>query len=270
METPSQEWLQTNARLGLMAKDIQAQRERGAALSEEQEKNLEEINKASMELNQWLESRAAEVLTDGKVPVAVGGDHSSPYGLIKTLKAKHSDLSILHIDAHCDLRFSYQGFQHSHASIMRNVMEDLEPSHLVQIGIRDYCPEEKDFSKAHGKITTHFDAECQLRLHQGETWQRLCQEFLRPLSKTVYISFDVDGLTPDLCPGTGTPVPGGLNFPQVQTLLRTIKESGLNVVGFDLCEVSPDPKKLDGWDGNVGARLLYMLCGIVLETSQSL
>ena len=77
----------------------------------------------------------------------------------------------------------------------------------------------------------------------------------------MHVSFDIDGLDPSLCPHTGTPVPGGLSFPEAVTLLRVLAESGRRVVSFDLCEVAPDPAGASEWDGNVGARLLYKLIG---------
>ena len=87
----------------------------------------DEINGASQELNHWLYETAKGLLNQGKWVSVIGGDHSSPYGLIKALKEKYARLSLLHIDAHMDLREAYQGYQHSHASIMDNVVRELNP-----------------------------------------------------------------------------------------------------------------------------------------------
>jgi agmatinase len=82
----------------------------------------------------------------------------------------------------------------------------------------------------------------------------------------VYVSFDIDGLDPALCPHTGTPVVGGLSFPEASGLLRTLVESGRRIVGFDLNEVAPDPEDRSEWDGNVGARVLYKEIGFALRS----
>jgi len=88
----------------------------------------------------------------------------------------------------------------------------------------------------------------------------LSKQILEKLPYHVYISFDIDGLTPDLCPNTGTPVPGGLTFREADYLLHTLTTSGKKIIGFDLCEVAPSRDKNNEWDANVGARLLYKLC----------
>ena len=259
-------WLAKNSQLKPIAKGIQESLEKGQSLSNNQTEEQSLINQESHRLNQEIEQRAQGILQSGKVPAVVGGDHSSPFGLIKALSSKYDSLSILHIDAHMDFRKSYQGFEYSHASIMRNVHEQMDIDKIVQLGIRDFCPEERAYGEEHGNIVTYFDGPTQLKLHQGQTWGDLCQEILSHLSNQVYISFDIDGLSPNLCPHTGTPVPGGLDFAQINTLLHLLNKSDKNVVGFDLCEVSPaSSEDLDGWDGNVGARILYKLCATALS-----
>jgi agmatinase len=137
---------------------------------------------------------------------------------------------------------------------------------LVQVGVRDFCEEEAQrIDESAGRIVTFFDADLQARLAAGEPWAALVEEMLAPLPRTVYLSFDIDGLDPALCPHTGTPVPGGLNFAQACFLLRALAQSGRRLVGFDLVEVAPGPDG-DEWDGNVGARLLYKLIGHALAT----
>jgi agmatinase len=236
--------------------------EKGDQITGEDLEIQNEINKASVDLNDWLYKTAKAHLEDNKFVASIGGDHSSPYGLIRALSEKYKDLSILHIDAHHDLRKAYQGYTHSHASIMYNVVQDLSPQSLVQMGIRDFCPEEKDYCIEHPALHCYYDSQTQLRLHNGETWKQVCEEAFSKLTDHVYISFDIDGLQPDLCPNTGTPVPGGLNFSQMESLLYWLSTSGKKVVGFDLCEVAPESEyDLEGWDANVGARVLFKLCG---------
>ncbi len=242
--------------------------EKGKKITGEDATIQSEINAASLQLNQWLYEQAQELLDKNKWVAAIGGDHSSPYGLIKALKEKYDDISILHIDAHMDLRQAYQGYKHSHASIMYNVVNDLNPQSLVQLGLRDFCPEESAYSRSReGQIYSYLDSQTQLRLAQGEAWSAICDEAIDKLSDQVYISFDVDGLSPDLCPNTGTPVPGGLSFSQMEVLLHQVVASGKKVVGFDLCEVAPESQyDLEGWDANVGARVLFKLAGCLLRS----
>jgi agmatinase len=274
----SQGWISRNDELKKIAKSRKALLEQGEEQSPAAIDILEKINLASLELNQWVEIFAKEVLEAGKIPAVLGGDHSSPYGLIKAVSDHFAgDLGILHLDAHADLRNSYQGYQHSHASIMHNVMQNLKISKLVQVGIRDFCEEEFDFIRnSAGRIKTHFDSDLQRRLLSGETWLALTKEIIAELPQQIYISFDIDGLEPSLCPNTGTPVPGGINFAQVGMLFSQIALAGKKIVGFDLNEVSPgsgpaterrSAAQPDAWDANVGARILFKLCGLAAHTN---
>ena len=249
------------------ATQIRETLESGKPLSNEEKKDQDLINSASQKTNSWVYEQCQEILKKNKFCGVIGGDHSSPFGLIKALKEQYSDISILQIDAHMDLRKSYQGYKYSHASIMRNVMEELKPHSLVQMGIRDFCPEEHDYGQSKDNIHTFFDSQVGLHLSQGKTWSQISQEAISFLSDSVYISFDIDGLMPDLCPNTGTPVPGGISFQQMETLLYNLSQSGKKIIGFDLCEVSPGAHSsdLNGWDGNVGSRVLFKLCGSLLH-----
>jgi len=216
------------------------------------------INKASVDLNQWVNNKASKYLEEGKLIGIIGGDHSTPLGLITAISNKYSDFGILQIDAHMDLRKAYEGFEYSHASIMFNAMQNKSVSKLVQVGIRDYCEEEEDFvASLKGCVKTFFDAAMKEVIYAGGRWADLCNEIVEELPEHVYVSFDIDGLDPSLCPGTGTPVPGGLNFNEAIFLINTLVKSGRKIIGFDLSEVAP---RNDHWNGNVGARILYHLC----------
>jgi agmatinase len=203
--------------------------------------------------------------------VVIGGDHSVPYGAIAACAAAMGDrpLGVLHLDAHADLRDAYEGFQWSHASIMRNVVDKIPLVRLVQVGIRDFSDGELDFIKAQrGRVTTYFDA--QLRAARlGGSWLTTAAAIANQLPEHVYLSFDIDGLEPNLCPHTGTPVPGGLGFDEIIAILDAVVAAGKRIVGMDLVEVAPDPALGDdelaaSWDGNVGARLLYKMIGFAL------
>ena len=222
---------------------------------------LDQVNFNSNKLNQWIYTTSLKLIEQDKIVACLGGEHSSPFGLIKAITQKKSNLSILQIDAHADLRVAYQGFEHSHASIMNQAMNlTPKPKNLVQVGIRDFCEEEYLRMKSDSRITTFFDSDVKSRMLSGCSWDEVCQEITEHLENDVYISFDIDGLSPDLCPQTGTPVPGGLSFEQVVHLLKTISQRNKKIIGFDLCEVAQKDSS-NVWDSNVGARVLYQLCG---------
>ncbi len=236
-----------------------------------------EINSASNELNAWVEAEAAAKIKKGKLVGLLGGDHSTPFGLIRAIsKNLKGDFGILHIDAHADLRVAYQGYTDSHASIMYNVIEKVQPRVLVQVGIRDFSADERSYSESRrgkdgsigsGRIVTHYDRSMKRRLENGEAYSQIVKSVIADLPQNVYVSFDIDGLQPDLCPNTGTPVPGGLTFDQAASLIAAVGESGRKIVGFDLNEVAEPEEGQGEWDANVGARMLFKLCGWTMITN---
>ena len=216
------------------------------------------INEACESLNIYVRSTAQKWLNEKKMVALLGGDHSTPLGFLRALSEQHDRFGVLQIDAHADLRKAYEGFTYSHASVMFNALKLPAIARLVQVGVRDYCDEELGvMDRAMGRVKTYFDQDIKDALSEGHAWAEVCDQIIRDLPEKVYISFDVDGLNPTLCPNTGTPVPGGLQFEQVVFLLRRLVKAGKTVIGFDLNEVSPGE---DDWDANVGARLLYQLC----------
>lgn len=219
---------------------------------------IDEINTAHRALTSHLKLRVEHLLQSGKICAVLGGEHSTPLGLIQALDEHYESFSILQIDAHADLRKAYEGFEQSHASIMHNVVESCNSLvQLVQVGIRDLSQDEYERSLNHPKITTYFDWDLKEASFQGKSWKTQCEEIIEALSSDVYISFDIDGLIPNLCPNTGTPVPGGFTLEQVSYLLFALVDSGRNIIGFDLNEVSPGNQ--GDWDANVGARALWQL-----------
>lgn len=229
---------------------------------------IHKVNNASEELNEMVYNETKEWLDKGKLVGLVGGDHSTPFGYIKALGEKYEQLGILHIDAHADLRNAYEGFKYSHASIMFNVANQVKSvDKIVQVGIRDYCDEEVEFVKrSNGKIVLFDDYLMAAERMEGTTWAEQCRRIVSNLPENVYISFDIDGLTAFHCPGTGTPVTGGMDFNQVLYLLNSVVTSGRKIVGFDLVEVAPNTKEGE-WDANVGARILFKLCGLILKSN---
>jgi agmatinase len=219
------------------------------------------VNPVSREVNTWVHDTVSEWLSRGKIVGTVGGDHSVSYGAIAAHAEKYPDLGVLHFDAHADLRRAYEGFEHSHASIMDNVVSGTRIAKLVQVGIRDLCEEEAERIRgSKGRIVTFFDAELAEARFAGETWAAQCARIVAALPKMVYVSFDIDGLDPALCPHTGTKVPGGLSFQMATSLVAAVVRSGRKLVGFDLTEVAPAGDGSE-WDENVGARILYKLIG---------
>jgi len=227
---------------------------------------LNKINSASQRLHVDLESLCLKFLNEGKKIGLVGGEHSVSFGAIKAASQKYDDFGILHIDAHMDLRKSYQGIKHSHASIMRNVIEEIDVQSLTSVGVRDYCKEEFEFAQGHPKINVFSDNRIRESLFKSHSYQEIVDEILSTLPKNVWISFDIDGLDPSLCPGTGTPVPGGLGFNEANHLLRSILRSNRKVLGFDLVEVTPEPSS--EWNENVGMRILHLLCLLTLSSER--
>ena len=227
---------------------------------------LQEVNESCAWMINWVYEQTKELMAKGKKVGLVGGDHSTPLGYIKALADKHNDFGILQIDAHADLREAYEDFTYSHASIMYNVLKEVpQVSKLVQVGIRDYCDEELVMIRQNPeRIATWFDKDIKERQYEGATWKSICRNIIEDLPQKVYISFDIDGLDPKLCPNTGTPVPGGFELEQVFYLFKLLHESGRQLVGFDLNEVSTGQHSNETIDGIVGARALYKMCNFML------
>jgi agmatinase len=228
---------------------------------------LGRVNALSRELDDHVEKTASTWLDRGKFVGLVGGDHSSPLGLIRAIARRHPGLGVLHIDAHADLREAYEGFERSHASIMFNVHRVKDVAKIVQVGIRDLSEEEHALSESSPRIRTFFDADLAARAHEGLPFGKVAHAIADELPETVYVSFDIDGLDPALCPNTGTPVPGGLSFREAVAILAAVRASGRRIVGFDLNEVAGAQAERDTeWDAIVGARILYKMIGYALKS----
>lgn len=220
-----------------------------------------EINAACEGMNQWVEQQVSHWMDAGKLVGLVGGDHSTPLGYFRAQAKRHESFGILHIDAHKDLRIAYEGFTYSHASIMYNALKLPQISSLVQVGIRDFCAEEKEVAdKEKNRVHVFTNAAIQRERFIGKTWSQQVDDIISKLPQKVHVSFDIDGLDPTLCPNTGTPVPGGLWFDEATYLLSALRRHGKTIIGFDLVEVAPGD---DDWNGNVGARLLFHMCGLL-------
>lgn len=220
---------------------------------------LQTINQEGEALNQWLFEQSQAAMSQDKRVAVIGGDHSVPLGNLRAIAHHHPNFGILHIDAHADLREAYEGFEFSHASIMFNALKLPQLTKLVQVGIRDLSHDEvKLIQQSNGRVSAYYDPMLKQKLYDGVSWLELCKQIVAELPQQVYISFDVDGLDPKLCPNTGTPVPGGLELEQTFCLFREVVHSGRQIIGFDVVEVGDAE-----WDGNVGARIVYKLCNLM-------
>ncbi len=173
---------------------------------------------------------ASTVIDDGKFLLALGGEHSVTTGLVRAVKAKYPSISVLQVDAHADLRDSYEGSKHSHACVMRRIHELGVP--FIGVGVRNYSIEEARFMEQ-ADITPITALDC----HASDGW---LDRVIERLNDQVYLTIDIDGFDPSSAPGTGTPEPGGLDWYQVVALLQTVAAEKTIVAG-DIVEVVPVP-----------------------------
>lgn len=198
-----------------------------------------------------VEDVVDELVKMKKFPVSLGGEHTISIGPLRALKREYPDLSVLQIDAHADLRDSFEGSIYSHACVMRRIREEVEKA--VQVGIRSASKDEMLFIE---------EEKLSPSIQWGPYIDR--SKVLKGLSKNVYITFDLDGLDPSEAPGVGTPEPGGLNWEEVMTLLHSVCENK-NVVGFDVVELSPIPGSVQ--TDFLAAKLVYKMLGYSLLLS---
>jgi len=229
-------------------------------------KTIREVNEGGDYLNNWVYDNAKNYLDKGKLVALLGGDHSTPLGLYKALAEKHDSFGILQIDAHCDLKKAYEGFNYSHASIMYNALNEVpQIKNIVQIGLRDISQDEWEYMETNpDRIVPYFDQDIKERIYGGDTFKNIVDEIISKLPQKVHISFDIDGLDPKLCPNTGTPVPGGFELESIFYLFHEIIKSGRQVISFDLVEVGFGETE---WNANVGARALFKLCNLLAASN---
>ncbi len=255
-----EEILSKNNQLSSIARELIRLLEAGETASSNStiSKSLHTINLACEEFRSWVFEQSGRLINSGKKVILVGGDHSCSLGFLQAVNAQDQPFGILQIDAHADLRPAYQGFEQSHASIMHNAMKLDQVERLTQVGLRDLCEQEYDVIQSNAKIEAFFDENIQSHVNNGNSFADLSSEIIDSLPDRVYLSIDLDGLDPSLCPNTGTPVPGGLSYAQFNMLIKELEASGKEIVGMDLCETG------DGeFDANVSARILYRLCALI-------
>lgn len=169
------------------------------------------------------------IVEQGKFPIALGGEHTVTYGVIKgLLDAGITDFGVVQIDAHADLREAYEGNPYSHASVMKRIVDQDIP--LFQLGIRAYCEEEIETRKKHGVHYLDADDLVPNRINSIE----LPEDF----PSKVFFTVDIDGIDPSVFPSTGTPVPGGLEWYQTLSLFESVAKQR-EIIGFDIMEFAP-------------------------------
>jgi agmatinase len=203
-----------------------------------------------------VREQISHVLTHGKIPVMLGGEHSISFGAVQAMQEKYPTLSVLQFDAHADLRDSYQGSPYSHAAVARRITEICP---LVQVGIRSMSVEEAIFMAAGTVRTLTADF---IRADKG--WQEKVLEYL---SGDVYVTIDLDVFDPAIMPSTGTPEPDGLAWRDVLGLLRKLSRR-CRIRGFDVVELAPVPGLVA--PDFLAAKLVYRLMGYLTTDSDTL
>lgn len=199
-----------------------------------------------------IEEQVTELLELDKFVVTLGGEHTISTAPIKAYSHIFKNMSILHFDAHSDLRDTYEGSKYSHASFMARVAEFFPPNKITQVGIRAQCKEEAQFIKENN-VNTFFASGIRRGIY-GKDWQK---KVVDTLSDNIYISFDLDYFDPSIMPSTGTPEPDGFLYSETLDVLREINKAGKKIIGCDIVELAP----INGLThpDMLAARLVYKL-----------
>lgn len=199
-----------------------------------------------------IEKRVAETLDAGKFVATLGGEHTISTAPVKAHFEKYPGMSLLHFDAHSDLRDSYEGSKYSHACFARRVAEFFPAERIIQAGVRALCAEEAEYIKTNG-VKTFFASQIR-KGERGENWQKAIAD---ALGDEIYVSFDVDYFDPAIMPATGTPEPDGFLYSETLDVFREISRAGKRIVGFDVVELAP----IDGLNHPdlTAARLVYKI-----------
>jgi len=189
------------------------------------------IDKDALDL---IERNVFELLELDKFVVTIGGEHTISIAPISSHFKKYPDMSILHFDAHSDLRVEYEESPYSHACFMSRVTDFFPADKITQVGIRAQCIEEAEFIKDNNINT--FYASAIRRGKWGTNWQK---KVVDTLGDDIYITFDIDYFDPSLIPATGTPEPDGFFYSETLDIFREITKSGKKIIGFDVVELAP-------------------------------
>lgn len=191
-------------------------------------------DKVDQEALDLIENQVSELLAMDKFVVTLGGEHTISTAPIHAHFVKYPEMSILHFDAHSDLRLEYEGSKYSHASFMARVIEFFNPERITQVGIRAQCKEEAELIKEK-KVKTFYASAINRGLH-GSNWQKTIAE---SLGNEIYVSFDIDYFDPAIIPATGTPEPDGFLYNETLNIFREIRKMGKKIIGLDVVELAP-------------------------------
>lgn len=213
---------------------------------------LKNIN-TYQKLSEKIEKITAKVLNDGKIPVYLGGEHTITAAAVSAIRARRGDFTVLHMDAHLDMKDTYGGTKYSHACVMRRVYETGVP--IVSVGIRSMCLAEQQFAKRRGLKVFYSH-----RILNGKGWMA---EAMRRIGNNFYLSFDVDVMDPACVRSTGTPEPGGLGWYQTVDFFKAIANSGKRLIGMDMVELAP--AKDDRASDFLCAKLIYKILTLFMR-----
>jgi agmatinase len=226
---------------------------------DELEKNISEVGISTLadievsdaeETIRNVQASVKKILDGSKLPIVIGGEHSISSGAVAAAKDKFPNLSVLHLDAHADLRESYEGDKSSHACVMKRIVDLDVPT--VHIGIRSLSDECAELIE-NKKLPVFYAKD----IYDNNDW---VDDAISQLSDDVYLTLDVDVFNVSVIPNTGTPEPGGLGWYQVIDFLKAVAEKK-NIVGFDVVELIPDDRKVGDF---TAAKLIYKLIGYIL------
>ena len=200
-----------------------------------------DINKYYLKLSERVQS----IVKDNKIPVIIGGEHSVSYPVFLGIKKVINDFSVLHFDAHLDLRFAYNGDKYSHASVIRQIKET-GFNDITSFGIRSVSLEEHEYLKIKPHKVYYANDEINI------------DDLINNTKKNIYISFDVDCFDPSVVPSTGTPEPGGYTWNKTVNLLKNLLNTK-NLIAFDIVELAPD--NINHYSEFTIAKLIYKIMG---------
>ncbi len=169
------------------------------------------------------------IVNDDKIPFMIGGEHLVTLPAFKAVYEKHSDVYVLHFDAHTDLREEYNNNKNSHATVIKRIWDLVGDNRIYQFGIRSGTKEEFDFALK--------EKHTYMEVSTIDTFEEVVKSLD---NKKIYLTIDLDVLDPSIFPGTGTPEPGGVTYKEFESIFKILKNSNIKLVGCDIVELSPD------------------------------
>jgi len=211
-----------------------------------------EITDDTKKLMERITEATTKLIEDGKKIITLGGEHSISYGVIKAHTQKNPNITVLHIDAHADMRDYNNENQYNHACVARRISELCK---ITSIGIRSLSQEEKQYHQ-NKKIPVFYAEE----MRKNNNWM---QQTINTLTQDVYITLDLDALDTSIMPSTGTPQPGGLTWYQITDFFKLLATQR-NIIGFDITELAPNPT--NHAPDFLAAKLTYKMLGLFLKS----